>query len=251
MKKLIKVIETEAYKSNLRKSDFFKIMIEMNYQFINVGSIQNKYKEYSKSFNKFTEAYLTQVMTNPFSDVLGKVSAELSVLDSGSKSKLCQHFTPDYISSAVSRMLNFENENELLTISDICVGSGSLILGSLENHIKLNSNKAVSLILNDLDELMCKVCQIQIHYNNFLHVQDKFKLDYIIYNHDALLEYTHFASGITEQTKIVGSHNPRFITNEVIKERIEYLDREAALNALKSMFVQSTQKAAQEDLWTM
>lgn len=245
MKNLIKVIETEAYQSNLRKSDFFKIMIEMNYQFINVGTIQNKYKEYNKSFTKFTEAYLSQVMTNPFSDILGKVAAELSVLDSGSKSKLCQHFTPDHISSAVSRMLGFGNEKEQYTLSDICVGSGSLILGSLKIHFQSSSNQAVSLILNDLDELMCKVCQIQVHYNNFLHVQGKFQLDYIIYNHDALLEYTHFAYGITEQTKIVGSNNPRFITNKVIKERIEYLDREAAMDVfLKSMFMQSTQKAA-------
>lgn len=244
MKNLIKVIETEANKSNLRKSNFFKTMIEMKYQFINVGSIQNKYKEYNKSFNKFTEAYLTEVMTNPFSDILGKVAAELSVLDSGSKSKLCQHFTPDYISNAVSRMLGFGNEKEQCTLSDICVGSGSLILGSLKNHFQSSSNQAVSLILNDLDELMCKVCQIQVHYNNYLHIQGKFQLDYIIYNHDALLEYKDFTSGITEKTKIVGSHNPRFITNEVIKERIEYLYRESALNALKSMFVQPTQKAA-------
>ena len=47
MKNILKVIETEANKSNLRKSDFLKIMIEMNYQYINVGTIQNKYKEYN------------------------------------------------------------------------------------------------------------------------------------------------------------------------------------------------------------
>ncbi|EMI4512808.1 SAM-dependent DNA methyltransferase [Vibrio parahaemolyticus] len=237
MNNIIKIIETEAYKSNQKKSDFFKIMIEMNYQFINVGTIQNKYKEYNKSFNKFTEAYLTQVITNPFSDILGKVAAELSVLDSGSKSKLCQHFTPDHISNAVSRMLGIGNEKEQCTLSDICVGSGSLILGSLKNHFQSSKNQAISLILNDLDELMCKVCQIQVHYNNYLHVQGKFQLDYIIYNHDALLEYEHFTSGNTEKTKIVGSHNPRFITNEVIKEHIKFLDREAALNALTLQFL--------------
>ncbi len=236
MKNIIKIIESKANRLNIRKSDFFKIMIEMNYQFVNVGSIQNKYKEYSKSFNEFTEAYIKEVMINPFSDILGKVSAELNVLDSGSKSKLCQHFTPDHVSNAVSRMLGFGNEKEQYTLSDICVGSGSLILGSLKNHFQSGSNQAVSLILNDLDELMCKVCQIQVHYNNILHVQGKFQLDYIIYNHDTILEYKHFASGITKKTKVVGSHNPRFITNEVIKERIEFLDREAALNALNFQF---------------
>ena len=244
MKSILKVIETEANKSNLRKSDFLKIMIEMNYQYINVGTIQNKYKEYNNAFNKFTKVYLFKVIANPFSDILGKLAAELSVLDTGSKCKLAQHFTPDHISDAVSRMLGFGNEKKECTLSDICVGSGSLILGSLKNHFQSGSNQTVSLILNDLDELMCKVCQIQVHYNNSLHVKGKFQLEYMIFNHDAILEYKHFAYCITEHTKIVASHNPRLITNEVIKDRIEFLDREAAMNALKSMFVQSAQKAA-------
>lgn len=123
MKNLIKVIETEANKSNLKKSDFFKIMIEMHYQLINLGSIQNKYQDYQYSYNEWLEAYINEVLEAPFTDVLGKLMAELDVLENSSKSKFCQHLTPDEVAYSLIEMPQLPL-TLTIKISGICKNKG-------------------------------------------------------------------------------------------------------------------------------
>ncbi|ELA7830691.1 hypothetical protein Q6U52_000851 [Vibrio alginolyticus] len=104
MKQLLKVTKEQASKSKLPVSDFFKMMIEMHYQLINLGSIQNKYQDYQYSYNEWLKAYINEVLEAPFTDVLGKLMAELDVLENSSKSKFCQHLTPDEVAYSLIEM---------------------------------------------------------------------------------------------------------------------------------------------------
>ncbi|HCG7222281.1 TPA: hypothetical protein NJ356_000588 [Vibrio parahaemolyticus] len=119
MKKLLNVTKEQASKSNLPVSDFFKMMIEMHYQFINLGSIQNKYQKYKNLFNEWLEIFINEVLEAPFTDVLGKLMAELDVLENSTKSKFCQHLTPDEVAYSEIEMVQ-PPLRLIIKISGIC-----------------------------------------------------------------------------------------------------------------------------------
>ncbi|MDE1356646.1 N-6 DNA methylase [Vibrio aestuarianus] len=214
VKNLIKLLETHSNKIGLNKRQLFLQFVEMQYQFTILGSYQAKLRNAEQAFNEYFTAYLETVKAHPFKDVLGELMTELDMLDTGSKSKLCQNLTPNNLSDALSRMLN---DTSKPTLADICCGTGVLILSNLKIRLESNSNDGIKIMLNDMDSLMCKICMIQIVWNNAIHIKGQFPLSYIIYNHNTITEYKHFSNGITEQSKVIGCSDPHLITDEVIK----------------------------------
>lgn len=218
MRKLLKALQTQAQILNISEQKLFEAFVEVQYQYVNAGVVSNDLFEYQDACTKLTTAYLNIVKKKPFRDVLGDVMAEINLLKNSVKSKHCQHFTPPEVADALSQMVH-ANSNKQNTFSDIACGSGALILATLKNHFMSGSNQAFDMVLNDLDEFIGKVAVIQIEYTNLIHIQSQFEISYIIYNHDALLEYSHFATnGLTTQTKVVGCSSPTLITNAAIRK---------------------------------
>ncbi|MCY9804384.1 hypothetical protein OTK51_13200 [Vibrio scophthalmi] len=315
MKQLLKVTKEEASKSNLPVSGFFKMMIEMHYQLINLGSIQNKYQDYQYSYNQWFEAYITEVLEAPFTDVLGKLMAELDVLENSSKSKFCQHLTPDAVAYSLIEMVEppltltikisgICNDKEVeRDFVDVCdqfklstktqavkqtadifshkhkelvkhinylndtlesrktpkvgensVGSGASILADMKYRFNKDSEYLIAYYLNDLDEFICKVCIVQIETCAKFLIQGQYPIEYIVTNHDVIKGYKYFKDGVVDyidqfvkhiKTKVIGCSNRKLITDDSVVSRIEYLRIQEAMDVfLKSMFMQSTQKAA-------
>ncbi|TOO51735.1 N-6 DNA methylase, partial [Vibrio parahaemolyticus] len=158
-----------------------------------------------------------------------------------------QHFTPQSLSEAVSAMLGKPKEAEHQTVSDICCGSGSLVLAEMKKPVETGFTGTLSLVLNDLDTFACKVATIQIEFNNLIHVKNQYELSYIIYNHDALLEYQLFCNGLQFDSHVIGCSVPKHITDTVIEREVWYrcdcggeIHHEAqehvSLNEVKSLY---------------
>ncbi|MBY8049712.1 N-6 DNA methylase [Vibrio fluvialis] len=217
---LLKIIESASDKLLLNKKHLFESLVEMSYQFVILGKIEKKYQHLQSVYDEFSVAYIEVVKEKPFRDVLGELMAELNVLCNGKYSRKAQHFTPQELSQAVSAMLGKPKESDHQTVSDICCGSGSLVLAEMKKCVDLGYKGTLSLILNDLDTFACKVATIQIEFNNLIHVKQQYELSYIIYNHDALLEYNLFCNGMVDDSKVVGCSVPKNITENVIKQEL-------------------------------
>ncbi|TOO57151.1 hypothetical protein CGH33_20300 [Vibrio parahaemolyticus] len=219
----------------------------MTYQFVILGKIEKKYQHLQAVYNEFSVAYIDQVKEKPFRDVLGELMAELNLLCNGKYSRKAQHFTPQSLSEAVSAMLGKPKEAEHQTVSDICCGSGSLVLAEMKKPVETGFTGTLSLVLNDLDTFACKVATIQIEFNNLIHVKNQYELSYIIYNHDALLEYQLFCNGLQFDSHVIGCSVPKHITDTVIEREVWYrcdcggeIHHEAqehvSLNEVKSLY---------------
>lgn len=152
VKNLIKQLETHSNKIGMNKRQLFLQLTEMQYQFTILGSYQSKLRNAEQAFNEYFMTYLETVKAHPFKDVLGELMTELDLLDTGSKSKLCQNLTPSDLSDAVSRLLN---DTSKPTLADICCGTGVLILSNLKIRLESKSKDGIKIMLNDLDSLMC------------------------------------------------------------------------------------------------
>ncbi len=217
---LLKIIESSSDKLLLNQKHLFESLVEMTYQFVILGKIEKKYQHLQAVYNEFSVAYVNEVQEKPFRDVLGELMAELNLLCNGKYSRKAQHFTPQELSEAVSAMLGKPKESYHQTVSDICCGSGSLILAEMEKRVDSEYKGTLSLILNDLDTFVCKVATIQIEFNNLIHVKNQYELLYIIYNHDALLEYNLFCNGIVFDSNVIGCSSTAHITESVIEHEI-------------------------------
>ncbi|HCH4208830.1 TPA: SAM-dependent DNA methyltransferase [Vibrio parahaemolyticus] len=215
---LLKIIQSSSDKLLLNQKQLIESLVEMTYQFVILGKIEKKYQHLQAVYDEFSVAYMNEVQEKPFRDVLGELMAELNVLCNGKYSRKAQHFTPQELSQAVSAMLGKPKESDHQTVSDICCGSGSLVLAEMKKCVDLGYKGTLSLILNDLDTFVCKVATIQIEFNNLIHVKNQYELSYIIYNHDALLEYELFCNGLVDDSKVVGCSVPKNITENVIEQ---------------------------------
>ncbi|MCU8322089.1 SAM-dependent methyltransferase [Vibrio vulnificus] len=217
---LLKIIETASEKLLLNRKHLFESLVEMTYQFVILGKIEKKYQHLQAVYDEFSVAYMNEVKDKPFRDVLGELMAELNVLCNGKYSRKAQHFTPQELSEAVSALLGKPKESDHQSVSDICCGSGSLILAEMNKRVESDYTGSLSLVLNDLDRFVCKVATIQIEFNNLIHVKNKYELSYIIYNHDALLEYQLFCNGIVFDSNVIGCSATAHITESVIEHEI-------------------------------
>lgn len=95
----------------------------------------------------------------------------------------------------ISKMLNDIKFLKIKFCGDICVGTGVLILDQFKQHLKSiekgNYPLPIYFHLNDKDSLMCKICAIQLHFNNLFN-NKIIPIQYRITNHDAITEYQHF-----------------------------------------------------------
>ncbi|EJC6856284.1 N-6 DNA methylase [Vibrio parahaemolyticus] len=215
---LLKIIETASEKLLLNRKHLFESLVEMTYQFVILGKIEKKYQHLQAVYDEFSVAYMNEVKDKPFRDVLGELMAELNVLCNGKYSRKAQHFTPQAVSEAVSALLGKPKESDHQSVSDICCGSGSLILAEMNKRVESDYTGSLSLVLNDLDRFVCKVATIQIEFNNLVHVKQQYELSYIIYNHDSILEYKLFCNGMVDDSKVVGCSVPKIITEHVIEQ---------------------------------
>ncbi|EJC6768588.1 SAM-dependent DNA methyltransferase [Vibrio parahaemolyticus] len=206
----------------MNKKHLFESLVEMSYQFVILGKIEKKYQYLQAVYQEFTVSYINEVQEKPFRDVLGELMAELNLLCNGKYSRKAQHFTPQAVSEAVSALLGKKKDSDHQTVSDICCGSGSLVLAEMNKRVDSGYKGTLSLVLNDLDRFVCKVATIQIEFNNLIHVKNQYELSYIIYNHDALLEYNLFCNGIVDDSKVIGCSAPKNITDTVIEQEIWY-----------------------------
>ncbi|MDF5005938.1 N-6 DNA methylase [Vibrio parahaemolyticus] len=218
---LLKIIQSSSAKQLLNKKHLFESLVEMSYQFVILGKIEKKYQHLQSVYDEFSVAYMNEVKEKPFRDVLGELMAELNVLCNGKYSRKAQHFTPQELSEAVSAMLGKPKEADHQSVSDICCGSGSLVLAEMKKRVDLGYEGSLSLVLNDLDTFACKVATIQIEFNNLIHVKNQYELSYIIYNHDALLEYNLFCNGIVDDSNVIGCSVPKNITENVIEQEFK------------------------------
>ncbi|HCG7122470.1 TPA: N-6 DNA methylase [Vibrio parahaemolyticus] len=218
---LLKIIESASDKLLLNKKHLFESLVEMTYQFVILGKIEKKYQHLQAVYDEFSVAYMNEVKDKPFRDVLGELMAELNVLCNGKYSRKAQHFTPQELSEAVSALLGKPKESDHQTVSDICCGSGSLVLAVMKKRVETGFTGTLSLVLNDLDTFVCKVATIQIEFNNLIHVKNQYELSYIIYNHDALVEYNLFCNGMKDDSKVVGCSVPKNITENVIEQEFK------------------------------
>ncbi|EGR4184941.1 SAM-dependent DNA methyltransferase [Vibrio cholerae] len=217
---LLNIIESSSDKLLLNQKHLFESLVEMSYQFVILGKIERKYQYLQAVYQEFTVSYINEVKDKPFRDILGELMAELNVLCNGKYSRKAQHFTPQSLSETVSQMIGKPKESEHQSVSDICCGSGSLVLAEMKKRVDSEYKGTLSLVLNDLDTFVCKVATIQIEFNNLIHVKNQYELSYIIYNHDALLEYQLFCNGIVFDSNVIGCSATAHITESVIEHEI-------------------------------
>lgn len=217
---LLNIIESSSDKLLLNQKHLFESLVEMTYQFVILGKIEKKYQHLQAVYDEFSVAYIEVVKEKPFRDVLGELMAELNLLCNGKHSRKAQHFTPQAVSEAVSQMIGKPKESEHQSVSDICCGSGSLVLAEMKKRVETGFTGTLSLVLNDLDTFVCKVATIQIEFNNLIHVKNKYELSYIIYNHDSILEYNLFCNGIVFDSSVIGCSSTAHITESVIEHEI-------------------------------
>ncbi|EVT81090.1 N-6 DNA methylase [Vibrio parahaemolyticus] len=218
---LLNIIESSSDKLLLNQKHLFESLVEMSYQFVILGKIERKYQYLQAVYQEFTVSYINEVKDKPFRDILGELMAELNVLCNGKYSRKAQHFTPQSLSETVSQMIGKPKESEHQSVSDICCGSGSLVLAEMKKRVDSEYKGTLSLVMNDLDTFVCKVATIQIEFNNLIHVKNQYELSYIIYNHDALLEYELFCNGLVDDSKVVGCSVPKNITENVIEQEFK------------------------------
>ncbi|EIO5874412.1 TPA: SAM-dependent DNA methyltransferase [Vibrio parahaemolyticus] len=219
---LLKIIESASDKLLLNKKHLFESLVEMSYQFVILGKIEKKYQYLQAVYQEFTVSYINEVKDTPFRDILGELMSELNVLCNGKYSRKAQHFTPQELAESVSALLGKKKHSDHQTVSDICCGSGSLVLAEMNKRVDSGYKGTLSLVLNDLDRFVCKVATIQIEFNNLIHVKNQYELSYIIYNHDALLEYNLFCNGIVFNSNVIGCSATAHITESVIEHEIWY-----------------------------
>ncbi|WP_274878806.1 N-6 DNA methylase [Vibrio harveyi] len=207
---LTKIIEKHANQLNLRPNQLLNKLIEGSYQYVVTGQLHNSFRSYQSAFNEFFAELFEEVMENPFRDILGETMGELNALDK----KRSQHFTPIEIADFVAKVTG-QNAN---TVSDITCGSGAMLLAAMKQHCETGEG-ALSIHANDLDELLCKATtvQIELNYLAMQFINPSVSVNYIVVNHDALLDYKRMHT-ICSDTNIVGCSDRNKITDPTIKK---------------------------------
>ncbi|WP_373942842.1 SAM-dependent methyltransferase [Vibrio chagasii] len=184
---ITKKIEEIANKHNKKPFYIYESLIEMTYQMLVVRDFKDRFNWLQEDFLDFLVLYIEQVDQNPFEDLLGFVLFEINALD---KKSLGQCFTPPDIARLLSKLTNSYVEGESRSygsFSDICCGSGSLVLAQMET-IHETKQHNIKVIINDIDELMVKTAVVQILMNE-MHLDSDEIIQLKAYRSNALLEY--------------------------------------------------------------
>lgn len=117
-------------------------------------------REAGQAYGEAVEAF------KPFECILGRLFNEL--VGSGRKKKDCQHFTPWVQATAVMRFMPVTPEPH--SISEICSGAGTLLLGSLHQVAKADpvALRGISVLANDRDPLCAALTALQLLSNQLI-----------------------------------------------------------------------------------
>lgn len=187
MNTISKLIIEIANKHNKRPSYIYELLIDMTYQMRVVRDFNDCFNWLQEDFLDFLDLYIEQVDQNPFEDLLGFVLFEI---DSLNKKGLGQCFTPPDVARLLSKLTNRYVEGESRSygsFSDICCGSGSLVLAQMET-IHETKQHNIKVIINDIDELMVKTAVVQVLMNE-MHLDSYDTIHLKAYCSNALLEY--------------------------------------------------------------
>lgn len=104
----------------------------------------------------------------PFTDVFSMLHEEL-LLTGRRGEGLGQFYTPSHIADVLAQLMPLLSDGE--SIEDFCCGAGSLPLAALKRCAKTTPEAlaTVTVILNDIDELACKVAFLQVIANMLVH----------------------------------------------------------------------------------
>ncbi|WP_224055841.1 N-6 DNA methylase [Vibrio penaeicida] len=187
MNTISKLIIEIANKHNKRPTYIYESLIDMTYQMRVVKDFSKRYDWLKEDFLDFLVLYISEVDQNPFEDLLGFVLFEINALD---KKGLGQCFTPPDIARLLSKLTNSYVEGESCSygsFSDICCGSGSLVLAQMET-IHETKQHNIKVIINDIDELMVKTAVVQVLMNE-MHLDSFDTIHLKAYRSNALTEY--------------------------------------------------------------
>ncbi|HHY0394818.1 N-6 DNA methylase [Vibrio parahaemolyticus] len=184
---ITKKIEEIANKHNKKPFYIYESLINMTYQMRVVRDFKDRFNWLHEDFLDFLVLYIEQVDQNPFEDLLGFVLFEINALD---KKNLGQCFTPPDIARLLSKLTNRYVEGgsrSYGSFSDICCGSGSLVLAQQET-IHETKQHNINVIINDIDELMIKTAVVQVLMNE-MHLDSFDTIHLKAYRSNALTEY--------------------------------------------------------------
>ena len=125
----------------------------------------NEYaKEQAEEFTKLL-AFLIQALEEKHQDFLGQVYMNFKLGNTASG----QFFTPYHVSKLMAEINFAENENlikdnEIITLSEPCCGSGGMIIAfaeAMKNH-NYNYQKQLFVEAVDIDEMAFMMCYIQL-----------------------------------------------------------------------------------------
>lgn len=209
---ITKKIEEIANKHNKRPSYIYEALVDMTYQMRVVRDFKDRFNWLHEDFLDFLVLYIEQVDENPFEDLLGLVLFEINSLN---KKNLGQCFTPPDIARLLSKLTNRYVEGESRSygsFSDICCGSGSLVLAQMET-IHETKQHNIKVIINDIDDLMVKTAVVQILMNE-MHLDFYDTIHLKAYCSNALLEYN-------KGKDVIFAPNLNQITDEDVVEIFE------------------------------
>ncbi|EPH2332023.1 N-6 DNA methylase [Pseudomonas aeruginosa] len=145
---------------------------------------------------------------DPFTDVFSMLHEEL-LLTGRRGEGLGQFFTPQDIADLVAQLMPpVTNEK---AVSDFCCGAGSLPLAALKRGAMTTPDalSTVTVMLNDIDELACKVTFLQVVANILIH---RVQIGTVLmYNCNVITEWGK------DDTLMVGYKAPEILPDSSIK----------------------------------
>lgn len=218
MKKLLQAIIDKADKSGISKHRAFEEFIDHTFDMIT--------QREREPHTELDRIYLDTVRKNPFVDVFEFVGVEIGYFNK----RLGQFMTPASVSAYLTLS---SNHNEALDFSCGTGVNGLVMLAKmyteltpiyngkqLPTFIHPNLRQMLTLHLNDINTMMCKIAFIQVQVNYNVHCFNMFMLDLLVSNNNVITEwetdlkiiYKHLYSRQTF-TRLCDAHKPLLILN--------------------------------------
>ncbi len=218
MKKLLQAIINKADKKGISKHRAFEEFIEHTFDMITQREREPQ--------TELDRIYLDTVKNNPFVDVFEFVGVEIGYFNK----RLGQFMTP----ASQSAYLTLKTDhNEALDFSCGTGVNGLVMLAKMYTELTPIYNgkqmptfihptlrKMLTLHLNDINTMMCKIAFIQVQVNYNVHCFNMFMLDLLVSNNNVITEwetdlkviYKYLYSRQTF-TRLCDAHKPLLILN--------------------------------------
>ncbi|EHZ2727077.1 N-6 DNA methylase [Vibrio parahaemolyticus] len=218
MKKLLQAIINQADKKGISKHRSFEEFIEHTFNMITQREVEPQ--------TELDRIYLETVRKNPFVDVFEFVGVEIGYFNK----RLGQFMTP----ASVSAYLTLKSDhNEALDFSCGTGVNGLVMLAKMHTEltpiyngkqlptfIEPRIRQVLTLHLNDINTMMCKIAFIQVQVNFNIHCSNIFILDLLVSNNNVITEWETDLKVIYKQlysrqtfTRLCDAHKPLLILN--------------------------------------